>query len=358
MHLPGGPREHLPLRADKTLMDAANEPPAQPEAAPDVADATGDRPVYAFGLAITGLAGLLASADAPAEGPLRAVALRVVGEEEIDRRWQAADAVRIVDRSWPDGRLVLAVDEDRAVGYRVDAPEFGVHLVSADGTEVLLPKPEGPPWFAQRLLFSQSLPIAATLQGLGLFHASAVRIDGRVVAVSAASGTGKSSTAAHLIAHGAEFFTDDVLALEVIDGEIVAFAGPQIAGLVEHEALAIDPARRERLGEYLGMSDKQLRRPALAQTSLPLGALYLLERDPDVEAVTIDALDTSGTAMLLASAFIPHLSTDARLIGHLELCGTMAGAGQIFRVRAPLRGTAAAVSLVLMDHARSRSHGH
>jgi hypothetical protein len=132
------------------------------------------------------------------------------------------------------------------------------------------------------------------------------------VAVSAASGTGKSSTAAHLIAHGAEFFTDDVLALEVIDGEIVAFAGPQIAGLVEHEALAIDPARRERLGEYLGMSDKQLRRPALAQTSLPLGALYLLERDPDVEAVTIDALDTSGTAMLLASAFIPHLSTDAR----------------------------------------------
>jgi hypothetical protein len=59
--------------------------------------------------------------------------------------------------------------------------------------------------------------------------------------------------------------------------------------------------------------------------------------------------------MLLASAFIPHLSTDARLIGHLELCGTMAGAGQIFRVRAPLRGTAAAVSLVLMDHARRSS---
>lgn len=314
-----------------------------------------EHPVYMFGVGVTGLAGLPGSPDPPRTGSPRTVAVRVVGAAAVSERWQPREARRIVERLSSDGRRVLAVYEDPAIGYRIEAPEIGVHLVSVDGTEVLLPEPRGPDWFWQRLLFAQTLPIAAALQGLGLFHASAVCIGEEAVAVSAPSGTGKSSTAAHLIAQGAEFFTDDVLAMDLVGGNVIAFAGPQFSNVEEHEVSALDAGRRERLGALLGASDKQHRRPALAASSLPLGALYLLERDGESDEVRIDVLDGSGIGALLAGAFIPHLGTQRRLVGHLELCGQMVTAGRVFRVSAPLHGSAASVAAALMDHARGRA---
>jgi hypothetical protein len=310
--------------------------------------------VYMFGLRVTGFPALPGSPTPPRAGAPRAVELSVVEESALSERWQPREPRRIVERRLADGSLVLAVDEDPTNGYLIEAPEVGVHLVSSDGGEVLLAVPQGPDWFWQRLLFAQTLPIAAALQGLGLFHASAVRIADRAVGVSAPSGTGKSSTATHLIAQGAEFLTDDVLALDVVDGAVIAFAGPEFANVEAHELSAVDPGRRERLGPLLGASAKQHLRPALTQTSLPLGALYLLERRAGFDELRIEALHASGIPTLLAGAFIPHLGTDRRLVGHLELCGQMVTDGQIFRVLAPLHGSAAAVAAAVMDHARTR----
>ena len=335
-------------------MCAETDGPNGAWAALDPATALKEASVYMFGVRVTGLPALPASPDPPRAGSARSVAIRVIGEVAIAERWDLRQARRIIDRRLSDGRLVLAVDESPGIGYRVEAPEVGVHLISADGSEVLLPESQDPDWFWQRLLFAQTLPIAATLQGLSLFHASAVRIGKHAVGVSAPSGTGKSSIATHLMAQGAGFFTDDVLAMDMDQGAVLAFAGPQFSNVEEHEVRAVESGRRRRLGRLLGASTKQHRRPALSRTSLPLGLLYLLERDGGAESVDIDALDRSGIATLLASAFIPHLTTDARLVGHLELCGQMASAGQIYRVRAPLHGSAAAVATVLMDHAQER----
>lgn len=347
----------VPPWADRSQMTAESEPAMGVGGAPIPAEASDARALYVFGLRITGLTELPGSAAPPVAGPLRTAELRVVGEAEISKRWQPQQLRRIVDRRWPDGRVALAVDEDAELGYRVDAPEVGAHLVSADGTLVLLPELRAPGWFWQRLLFAQTLPIAATLQGLGLFHASAVRIGDHAVAVSAPSGTGKSSTATHLIAQGAEFFTDDVLALDLVAGVVMAFAGPEFLNIEPHEVSAVEAPRRNRLGRLLGESTKQHRRPTLSHTSLPLGVMYLLERDAGVDAIEIDQLDQAGIAMLLASAFIPHLRTDGRLLGHLELCGQMATSGQIYRVRSPLRGSAAAVAALIMDHTRQLQLG-
>ena len=336
-------------------MSAETDRPNRSWAAFDRVNAAEKAPVYMFGVQVTGLPALPASPDPPRAGSARAVVLRVVAEAAIGKRWESRAARRIIDRRLPDGQLVLAVDEGPGIGYRVEAPEVGVHLISVDGTEVFLPEPQGPDWFWQRLLFAQTLPIAATLQGLSLFHASAVRIGNHAVGVSARSGTGKSSIAAHLIAQGAGFFTDDVLAMDMDQGAVLAFAGPQFSNIEEHEVRVVERGRRWRLGQLLGASTKQHRRPArdsdepAAWPAVPVGAR---RRAPT--AVDIDALDRSGITTLLASAFIPHLTTDARLVGHLELCGQMASAGQIYRVRAPLHGSAAAVATVLMDHAQRR----
>ena len=339
-------------------MAAENEPLARAKVVPPRAAGADAHTVYVFGLEVTGLPGLPASPDPPLAGSPRATALRTVKAAEMRERWEPRHARRLIDRRAPDGSLVLAVDEDPGIGYRIDAPEVGVHLVSADGTEVFLPERHGPDWFWQRLLFAQTLPVAATLQGLGLFHASAVRIGDHAVGVSAPSGAGKSSTATHLIAQGAEFFTDDVLALDVAQGSVIAFAGPEFSSIEEHEIRAVEPSRRESLGPLLGESSKQHRRPALSATCLPLGALYLLERHAQVGEVQLDPLDRSGTATLLASAFIPHLSTEGRLVRHLELCGQMATAGKILRVRIPLRASATAVARALMADSRRRLSTH
>ena len=258
----------------------------------------------------------------------------------MDRRWGSPDARRIVDLRLPDGGLFLAIDEAPDIGYRVEAPEIGVHLVSGDGTEILLPEPRAPAWFWQRLLFGQTLPLAAALQGVSLFHASAVRIGDHVVAVSAPSGTGKSSTATHLVARGAEFFTDDVLATELVGGAVLAFAGPLFANVEDHELRAVGPAGRERLGALLGEGAKQHLRPTLSQTSLPLGVMYLLARDQEVSEVSrrplrrVRAFPPSSGARSS-----PTWMSRVRIIRHLELCGQMATAGQIYRVRAPLAAT-------------------
>jgi len=307
-----------------------------------------------FGLEVTGLPDLPASSDPPPAGCSRAVNIQVVGAAEIAARWRPSKPHRIAERRLPDGRLVFAVDDEPGVAYRVHAPAVATHLVSADGSEVLIPEDDGPAWQWQRLLFSQTLSIAATLQGLDLFHASAVRIGDYAVAIAAQSGTGKTSTAAHLVAHGAGFVTDDVLALDSLEGGVVAFAGPEFFSIEEHEVRAVDPGRRVRLGPLLGECGKQYFRPTVAQTSLPLGVLYLLERHSEAEAVEVNAFDGSSVGTLLASAFMPHLSSDERLVTHLDLCGQMASADQIYRLRAPLRGSAAAVAVVVMEHARRR----
>ncbi len=335
------------------MVDRENQPLSRAPA--DVANAADDHAVYAFGVKITGLPALPASPEPPRAGSPRTVALRTVPKADIDARWQARASRRLIDRRWPDGRLFLAIDEDHRVGYRIDAPEIGVHLVNATGTEVLLPEPEGPDWFWQRLLFAQTLPIAATLQGLALFHASAVRIGDQAVAVAAPSGTGKSSTAAHLVAQGAEFFTDDVLAVDLVANKLLAFAGPRFTNIEEHEVRAVEADRREALGRLLGESSKQHHLPPpVSETSLPLAALYLLQRERDVDEIRVEEFDRSGTGALLASAFIPHLCTEERLAQHLELCGLMASSGQVYRLRAPLRGSAAAVATAVIDDARRR----
>lgn len=311
-------------------------------------------PAYIFGLEVSGLAGLPASLDRPAVGCSRAVRIHVLGATEIAACWKAVAPRRLSERRLPDGRLVVAVDEDPGVAYRIEAPAFGVHLVSADGSEVLVPEPDCPDWYWQRLLFSQTLSIAAAVQGMGLFHASAVRVGDFAVGIAAPSGTGKTSTAAHLVAQGAEFFTDDVLALDLVGDRLTAFAGPEFFSIEEHEARAVAPERRERLGPMLGESIKQYFRPSVSQTSLPLGLFYLLERDPEADAVHVDPFDRLSVGAVLASGFVPQIRPEHRLVAHLELCGRMATGERIHRVRVPPRGSAAAVAAVLMEDIERR----
>jgi hypothetical protein len=174
--------------------------------------------------------------------------------------------------------------------------------------------PEGEPWLRSRLLAAQVLPIAATLAGLECLHASAVELDGRTIAITAASGTGKSSVAWHLQALGARFVTDDVLA---VDADLAAHPGPRLADVArrEHDAAALDHP-------VLGRDDDAVHvTPAGATAPSPLAAVVVLTRDD----AAVDSLPA-----LLGATYLPWLRFPDRLARHLDVCARLS-AGPVLR---------------------------
>jgi hypothetical protein len=140
------------------------------------------------------------------------------------------------------------------------------------------------------------------LAGFGAFalHASAVRWqDGAVQALIADSGTGKSTLAAHAIAHGWQRVADDLLPVTA-EGERGALAWPRY---------------------------RQPKLPADAQwpgpESLPLGALVALQRGPSTRR---EALTPAAAAdLFLRNTVATRIFSRAGLAAHLQASAAIAG---------------------------------
>jgi hypothetical protein len=183
-----------------------------------------------------------------------------------------------------------------------------------------------------------------------LFHASAVVLDGRAVALTAPSGTGKTSVAAHLVAGGASFLTDDVLALEHDSGQLLAEPGPARIALTTAEQASLSVSGRARLGAVVGRSDKPLLEPAALAQRSPLAALYFLERSPAHEAIRIRRPGADTAPKLLASSFLPYLSDRRRLLNRLEICAYIAREVPVHAVLVPAGARASNVAAAIAEH--------
>jgi len=140
-----------------------------------------------FGLEVESRVPIEAS-PVPSTDGHRRVSLEEVAAPALTELWRSRDARSIVDRRTPHGRRVMSIESHPRLGYRIATPGHGRYVVSGDGTRIRAELPRSPGWRWQRLLFAQALPLAASLHGLVLFHASAVAIGGRAVAFVAASG--------------------------------------------------------------------------------------------------------------------------------------------------------------------------
>ena len=70
-------------------------------------------------------------------------------------------------------------------------------------------------------------------------HASCVAVSGRAVLITGPSGSGKSSLALALMAHGAELVADDQTEL-TLQGDVVLARGPApLAGLIEARGIGL-----------------------------------------------------------------------------------------------------------------------
>jgi hypothetical protein len=307
----------------------------------------------AFGLEIVGgfpAPGLWTGGSLP-----RQVSLELVAPEALASSgpgWEPRCRVPLDDA----GRK-LRLDEHREHGYLLRADGFGSYLIARDGRRVALAPGPVAAWRWQRLLTAQVLPIASLAQGLELFHASAVEVDGRVVAIAGGSGAGKTTLAARLMLSGAGFVSDDVLAVEGAASGLVAHSGPPLMNLRESAADLLGPGERSRLGTELG-SDEGGPRLLVCRSAaaLPLGTVCILKRSTGRQSgVRVTRLSPPGPDMLLGAGFGTTIRTPARLIRRLDLCARLARSTPVVMVEAAVHAPPRTVAAATLRAIRSNS---
>jgi hypothetical protein len=299
----------------------------------------------AFGLSIRSaipLPGLIRGVQPAGTRPLG------IGVAKLDPP-VAGRAERVAELRQDSGQVVLAIDQDED-GYRIDVHRAGAFWLTADGRRVTCAPPVAGASKAWRdYLMGQVLPFAALLQGLEVFHASAVELDGGAVAFAAASGLGKSTLALNLHVAGAGFVTDDVVAVDLSEGEAVVHPGLASAKVRRAAADLVDS---RQLGSPAGGDSDELRFDLdAARTPLPLRAFCVLDRSPDGSLRVDEVADPAR--WLLASTFNLVVNTPERLAGQLEVCAAIAHGARVLRVFVPERPDAALAAELRTSLARA-----
>ena len=291
----------------------------------------------------------LEAAGGPPTG--RRTRVDLVPPADIDRDWPAERATRVLEETFGDeGEPARTIDADPAAGYRLYARHFGLARLTPDGSRVLCSPPDVEPWNWQRFLVGRILPWAAVLRGLEVFHAGAVTVDGRAIAFVGGTGAGKTSLALRLVARGARFLTDDVLAVEATSDGLRAHPGAAIAAIRPAERELIPPDAWSRLGPVLGHSEKTYVSVPREAGIAPLAALYFLRPGP---GSAVEPLERADPRLLLSSTFVFGVQTPERLRNQLEVCAALAGRVPMFALDVSPDSGSQRLADIVERHARS-----
>ena len=171
----------------------------------------------------------------------------------------------------------LSIGTDGTVLLRLDG--IGRVLIRPDG-EIRLDLMEG----ARRAdveaaLVSITAGVVLHQRGSLPLHASCVLIDGAAVAITAPSGTGKSTLAAALVAAGHRLLTDDICVIRFAeDGTAMALPGVNRLRLYEDSAEAVGQGSKPAPGADAGGDKRGRDSPMTDHRPQPLAAILRLER--------------------------------------------------------------------------------
>jgi hypothetical protein len=289
-------------------------------------------------------------ADPPAE---RRPPTRVrLDPQELQRRWGpvAATAERVRELRDADA-VLLSVEHAPAAGYLVHAPELARILVAPDGTELICDPIAGSAEWAT-LLPAQALPLAATLRGFEVLHASGVVLAGRASLFAGPPGAGKSSLAAALLRRGAELLSDDAVALSAEEGTLIALPGAALLHLQAAEHDRLSAQERDALGASARFLGKRRYTPITASPA-PVGELFLLERSSD--GPPLERIDAGDPFALLASTYNLSVRTGERLARHLDLAVALAATERVYRLRVQPSVDASQLAEIVEEHIAERS---
>jgi hypothetical protein len=313
-------------------------------------------PARAFGLELDAgfpVHGLSPPGSSPGRGDTsHTVRLEAATRRELAAAWPRDGATRLSDRRDAAGRTALSIDWHPRAGHLMWGRGYGAYLISADARLVACAPVRRPAWRGQRYLLGQVLPFLAVLHGFEVLHASAVLVDGHAVAVVGQSGSGKSSLGAHLRLRGAQFLTDDVLAIEPHPHGVLAHPGPAVTSIRRDFLATLAPDEVTALGRPAARDRDALRLlvngaddPAL------LRAVYFLHRERGHAGARIRPTPLGDPRLLLAGTYNFVIRTPDRLRAQLDVCARLAETAACFELQVPEGVGAAAVADLMREHA-------
>jgi hypothetical protein len=249
----------------------------------------------------------------------------------IEVRRRGEDEVRA---GWRTDLVLHEATLERGVEVKVERGVGGEHLVrhgahafrlSADLRRMLCAPPAEPDPAWESALLDWAPYATAVLAETECLHAGAVRLGGRVVAIAAPSGAGKSTLVAALVAAGATFFSDDVLALARRDELVIAHPGAPFSRLgVDRGELAA------KLGTIRAEVDEELWVEIPGDTAAaPLAAMMILHRLPDEPPTPRFAPTGFADLRVLSLGFTGAGGGEARRLG---LLAELASQAQVLRL--------------------------
>lgn len=264
----------------------------------------GVRYLAAYGLAVQTDVSLPGTQpDAPA-GHRHAVTLRAAAPDELPslfdeprylRNLQAYDGAAFAMLESPVGDALFVYG--RSALFHLSADHASLRY--AVGAEA------DPAW--QRVLLDTVLWTVSLLRGFELLHAGAVTVDHGLVALVACTGGGKSSLAAEFLRRGATLFSDDVVALDNVGGEVIAHPGPPLMNLPR--VLAPAQVRGTVVAEFGDERWVELDRATIDPA--PLAAVVLVNRAAG-ETARCSATEATTLTLLPHAVSLPHLADRAR----------------------------------------------
>lgn len=211
------------------------------------------------------------------------------------------------------GEIVISADLDRAVVRR-----------DPTGNHSLLPI----------LVAGTMAALVLTLRGQTVLHASAVEIDGGVLAFIGDSGSGKSTLAAMMCADGAPLVTDDLLTVRPGDpptcrgGAHELRLRPAAAGLSE----SMPSARSRQTAD----DRTAVAVPAVGGVSRPLSAIVVPMPARDVRDLAVNRFSPSTALLALLNAPRVHgWDRPDVLTRDLAVLGSIANAIPVYAARIP-----------------------
>jgi hypothetical protein len=280
-----------------------------------------------------------------------ATTLDLVYADSIRQSWPA-DGARRTGLMGPEDKPVMTVHEHQRTGYLIRLVPYGIYLVSADGTAVACAPPAVAWWYWQRLLVGQVLPAVATLRGAEILHASAIALDGHAIAFAGDPGLGKSSLAVQLMLRGARLVSEDALAITASDGKVMVAPGAGLLNLRETERELVGDASLGELGEIVGHSHGKVHAVVpVERADLPLGVLYLLERD-DGSRPVFERVASPTFADFFRNAFVVYVLRKQRMINQLDLAARLAASVPVVRLRIQPGMPSSALAALVEEHAR------
>lgn len=185
----------------------------------------------------------------------------------------------------------------------------------------------------RRVLLDSALASAALSLGAEAMHAGAVAVGDTAIAVTAATGGGKSTLLAELLAASYPLIADDVL---VVDEKLIAHPAPPVMNLPHIRPPGCTPAAA--LGRVLArLEDEDWLAVRDHDGPRPLAALVVLDRAKrwrTAEIVPMPPAPAPLLALLLQSGAAPE-----RAVARLDRAAAIGRGVSLWQLRAPVDAT-------------------